>query len=139
MRPAISSVTATNYACRDVSVPAQTLRFRAMRSVRQSPDTSISRVCYGKQKNVRTLNGRHMVDQPKRRVAMRKRKQGSNAEHDPFCVVTSTTQAIVERYQAALAQLEQTPLPPELKGNVERELAELLKREIDALCNGGGG
>jgi hypothetical protein len=70
---------------------------------------------------------------------MRKRKQGNNAEHDPFRVVTSATQAIVERYREALAQLEETPIPPELKGNVESELAKLLEREIHALCQGGCG
>lgn len=64
---------------------------------------------------------------------MRKRKQESNAEHDPFGALTNKVQAIVTRHKEALTQLEETTLPPELKGSVESELSELLVCAIRAL------
>jgi hypothetical protein len=60
----------------------------------------------------------------------------NTAERDPFRTIASAAQAIENRHREALATLEETPLPAELKQSVERQLAELLAREIHALCEG---
>jgi hypothetical protein len=56
------------------------------------------------------------------------------AERDPFGRVSSTATAIVNRYNEALARLDQTPLAADQKKKVQATLAQILEREVAALC-----